>query len=44
MAENDLERKPIRYTLRLAKQLEEAINYLHDNYAPKQAEIMGKQF
>ncbi|MDR3000022.1 MAG: type II toxin-antitoxin system RelE/ParE family toxin [Fibromonadaceae bacterium] len=44
MAKNDLERKPVRYTLRLAKQLEEAINYLHNNYAPAQAEIMGRQF
>jgi len=44
MAKNNLERKIARYTLRLAKQLEEAINYLYDNYAPKQAEIMGKQF
>jgi plasmid stabilization system protein ParE len=39
-----LERKPARYTLRLAKQLEKAINYLYDNYAPTQAEIMGRQF
>jgi len=31
-------------TLRLASQLDEAINYLYNNYAPTQAKIMGKQF
>jgi len=44
MAENSSQGKKITYTLRLASQLDEAINYLYDNYAPTQAEIMGKQF
>ncbi|MCL1956509.1 MAG: hypothetical protein FWF63_04235 [Fibromonadales bacterium] len=36
MAEKDenLQKKKITYTLRLARQLDEAINYLYDNYAP----------
>ncbi len=41
--DDDLKRKPIRYTLRLAEQLDKAITYLRE-IAPQQAEIMGKQF
>jgi plasmid stabilization system protein ParE len=39
----DIERKPAKYTLLLAKQLNEAIKYLREKN-PNQAKIMGKQF
>jgi plasmid stabilization system protein ParE len=44
MTDNEeLKIKPIRYTLRLADQLDKAITYLRE-ISPKQAEIMGKHF
>jgi len=41
--DDDIERKPAKYTLLLAEQLNEAIKYLRGKN-PSQAEIMGKQF
>jgi len=41
--DDDIERKPAKYTLLLAEQLNEAIKYLREKN-PNQAEIMGKQF
>jgi hypothetical protein len=40
MAGYNPERKPVVITERCFEMLDEAVNYLKDNYAPQQAEIM----
>jgi len=43
MTDDEIERKPARYTLDCAEMLDEAIKYLRER-APRQAEIMGNRF
>jgi plasmid stabilization system protein ParE len=44
MLSDDLERKPVVITDRCFEMLDKAVEYLKDNYAETQAEIMNDQF